>query len=132
MERRLFWPPFLLTDRRLELKEIVQLGEHEKESNLLTGAPQNHNLAPLGGTSLNQHQRAESSRIHVAGAREIDHQATNTLGISSRSRTAAFRISTRVSSPSVSGAAIPRSASCGDLIAPPSAPSYLNQVQATR
>jgi hypothetical protein len=80
MERRLFWPPFLLTDRRLELKEIVQLGEHEKKPNLLTGASENHDLAPLGGTSLNQHQRAESSRIHVAGAREIDHQATNTLG----------------------------------------------------
>ena len=61
--------------------------------------------------------------IDLSATRTIDSAGLGALMLIQRM--AAWRICTRVSSPSVSGAERPRSNSCGVLIDTPSAPSYL-------
>jgi hypothetical protein len=61
------------------LEEVVELGEHQKKSNLFAGVAKDHYLPPLGGPALNEHQCAESCGVHVPGAGKIDYQAADTF-----------------------------------------------------
>src|SRR5260370_10534783 len=64
---------------RLQFEEVVQLREHEKETQLLVRTTQAHRLAALGGLALDQHQGAKTGAVDRARPGQIDYQAAGPL-----------------------------------------------------
>src|SRR5256712_6297002 len=63
----------------LQLEQVVELGQHQQESQLLVGPAQAHRQPPLRVLSLDQHQGAEPGAVDLARAREVDDQTPGTL-----------------------------------------------------
>src|SRR5206468_2111190 len=63
----------------LELEQVVELGQHQQESQLLVGPAQAHRQPALRGLPLDQHQGTEPSTVDLSRAREVDDQTPGTL-----------------------------------------------------
>src|SRR5438046_5806574 len=63
----------------LQLEQVVELGQHQQESQLLVGPAQAHRQPALRSLSLNQHQGTETGAVDLARAREVDDQTPGTL-----------------------------------------------------
>src|SRR3989454_7404119 len=74
-------PPSTVGSARaaLQLEQVVELGQHQQESQLLVGPAQAHRQPALCGLPLNQHQGTEARAVDLARAREVDDQAPGTL-----------------------------------------------------
>src|SRR5213595_118139 len=74
-------PPSTVGSARaaLQLEQVVELGQHQQESQLLVGAAQAHRQPALRRLTLDQHQRPEPRAVDLTGAREIDYQAPRPL-----------------------------------------------------
>src|SRR5207248_5018124 len=59
----------------LQLEQVVQLGQHQQEPQLLVRPAQAHRQPALRRLALDQHQRPEARAIDLPGGRQIDHQA---------------------------------------------------------
>src|SRR3989449_5690073 len=73
-------PPSTVGSARaaLQLEQVVELGQHQQESQLLVGPAQAHRQPALRGLPLNQHQGTEARAVDLARAREVDDQAPGT------------------------------------------------------
>src|SRR5437762_549448 len=63
-----------LAPAALQLEQVVQLGQHQEEAQLLVRAAQADGEPPLGRLALNQHQRTEPRAVHRPRRREVDHE----------------------------------------------------------
>src|SRR5213592_1222668 len=74
-------PPSTVCSARaaLQLEQVVELGQHQQESQLLVGPAQAHRQASLRGLPLDQHQGTETGAVDLTRAREVDDQTPGTL-----------------------------------------------------
>src|SRR5947207_14891803 len=63
----------------LQLEQVVELGRHRQESQLLVGPAQAHRQPALRRLPLDQHQGTEARAVDLTRAREVDDQAPGTL-----------------------------------------------------